>query len=639
MLRSSLLRSAKSRLAATVLAVFTVEGVVMLAAGSSLTGALADAAVVAVVTLGCGYVLMARPLQRSLTDLEASRGRLHAIFHHAPLGMVVARPDGSIEQANRAFTEMIGYSEAELTGLGWRPITHPDDVARNDEAAAEVRRGERDHYRLEKRYIRKDGKIFWANLTVSVVASAHRNVQPFLIALVEDVSIRRAADQMRRLALRVFNASGDGMLVTDQRQTIRRVNRAFTRITGYGPREVIGKTPKVLSSGRHDCGFYDLLWQKLRDEGEWRGEIWNRRKDGALYLQQLFITTLRDPDGTPTHYVGAFTDVTDSHRRLEEASFRANYDPVTGLPNRRLLLDRLAQAIEIMKRDGLGLAVMFMDLDGFKAINDTFGHAAGDELLKTVGARLRDQVRGSDTVGRLGGDEFMVISLDVADSHTAGRLAAMIIEAVSAPIWLDGSGGQEVRVGASVGIALYPRDGAETIELINRADAAMYQAKQAGRGIWRDCGGEAISGTEAVPARLAERFVRGRRLGVRELDAAQAAAFALIQHLSDVLRSSDQQTLPDILTALHQCMRSHLAAEETLLEQAGCADLVAHSLEHDQLIGGIDAILGDADLPWDDKALRVVDLTCSWLETHHANFDEGCSRAIATRRAEAASID
>lgn len=606
------------RLSTTVIAVVAAEGIIMASTGYGIAEAFLDAAVVGLVAFGCGSVLMAKPLRRALIDIDHSRARLSSMFEHAPLGVVVARTDGRIEQANPAFTRMTGYSEIELIGLGWGPITHPDDLRRNEERAAAVQRGDCDHYRLQKRYLRKDGTQFQANLTVTSLPETQVDGVPRLIAMIEDVTERHRADQLRRLAVRVFNASGEAMLVTDSNSRIQRVNRAFKRVTGYGPRDVIGKTPKILSSGRHDSSFYEQLWGKIRQDGEWAGQVWNRRKDGKLYLQHLFITMLREADGLPSHYIGAFADVTEFHEKLEEASFRANHDPATGLPNRRLLLDRLAQAIEIMKREGKELAVLFLDLDGFKAINDGLGHAAGDQVLTIVADRLRQQVRSSDTVARFAGDEFVVIALDVGDATAAGRLAEKILAAVSAPMRLDSAPDRETSVGVSIGIARCPTDAAEPISLLGQADTAMYAAKRAGRGQWRAAGAASEGMDEPKLTRLCGRLIQARRLGVRQVDASHAAAVALVNHLSDLLRSAERETLPETLTALYNAMRCNLAAEEVQLERVGCPRLPSHCAEHEELIGGIDALLNDPERGWEDKAECSVRRIKEWLQAHHA---------------------
>ncbi|WP_170164987.1 diguanylate cyclase domain-containing protein [Inmirania thermothiophila] len=306
----------------------------------------------------------------------------------------------------------------------------------------------------------------------------------------EDAALRQAAA--------VFEAAGDGILVTDARGVIVRVNPAFTRVTGYTPAEALGRTPRILRSGRHDRAFYDAMWQALRERGRWEGEVWNRRKDGEVYPQWLTITAIRDGDGRTTHYVAVFTEIGPlkaAEARLRRLAYR---DGLTGLPNRIVLHDRLAQAERRARRGGRRFALLYVDLDGFKEVNDRLGHAAGDEVLREAAARLQGAVRGEDTVARIGGDEFALI-LEEADSVGAAvRAGREILRALARP-WTVA--GREVRVGASLGAAFYPDDAPGGETLLRCADAAMYRAKAAGGGCLRF-----YDGAVAAEAQARERI-------------------------------------------------------------------------------------------------------------------------------------
>jgi len=468
------------RLAVTAAAVFATEIVLMavLAAEQGWVAILLDAAGVSALTVVFGFVLMARPLTSALEELRGREAEFRTIFEAAPIGMAVALPEGGIVRANPTFQRMIGYSEPELLAAGWDGITHPEDLVANRAAAARVACGETDGYRLSKRYLRKDGTLVWADLTVAAVRATSGALR-MLVALVEDISLRKAAEQMERLALSVFHASGEGMMVTDSRCRIVTVNRAFCRITGYDRRDVLGRTPNLLSSGRHDRAFFAEMWGRIASEGRWQGEIWNRRKDGTIYLQRLVISTLRTPDGDVANYVAVLSDVTGQHHLHEQLRHSANHDALTGLPNRALLRDRLRQGLAGKRRDGGRLTLMFLDLDGFKSVNDTAGHLAGDAVLQEVAARLNGLVRGSDTVARLGGDEFVVMLLDTPGRAGVEKLAAKVIAAVAEPVPLPCGG--TATVGVSIGIAGYPENGDAAEALMACADHAMYQAKAEGK--------------------------------------------------------------------------------------------------------------------------------------------------------------
>ncbi|OJT00709.1 diguanylate cyclase domain-containing protein [Marinobacter nauticus] len=281
-----------------------------------------------------------------------------------------------------------------------------------------------------------------------------------------------------QLAERVIESSFEGIMVTDKDVRIEFVNPAFTQLTGYSPDEVIGRTPEVLSSGRHDAEFYKRMWQSLTTHGYWRGEIWNRRKTGELYLELLTITAITDDHGQTTHYAGLFTDITQNRKNEEQIRQLAYYDALTGVPNRRLLEDRLEHAIRHAHRKDMLLAVMFIDLDRFKEVNDTLGHAVGDELLLQFTARVRDYLREDDTLARLGGDEFIVLLPELDKLSDVTQVAERLIELNRNPYIINN---ESIQIGSSIGISLYPEDGTTVQELLNGADIAMYRSKRDGR--------------------------------------------------------------------------------------------------------------------------------------------------------------
>jgi two-component system CheB/CheR fusion protein len=292
-----------------------------------------------------------------------------------------------------------------------------------------------------------------------------------------DVTEHKRAEDQLRLAARVFDRAGEGIVVTDAEQRILTVNSAFSQVTGYEVEEVLGKTPRMLSSGRHDAAFYQSLWTHLQTHGWWQGEIWNKRKNGDVYPEWLTINAVADPEGKVINYVGIFSDISVVKESQRKVEFLATHDELTGLPNRALFMDRLRQAIAHAGRGENTFAVLFIDLDNFKVINDSLGHAAGDDLLKEIAVRLRDCVRVGDTVARFGGDEFALL-IEEATVAEAEMTAQRIADSLLHP---HAIARQNVYPSASIGICLYPTDGLDPETLLKNADSAMYQAKDGGK--------------------------------------------------------------------------------------------------------------------------------------------------------------
>ncbi len=287
---------------------------------------------------------------------------------------------------------------------------------------------------------------------------------------------QRTAIELRRAAT-VFESTSEGVVITNPENRIIAVNRAFSELTGYSEIEVRGKAPSILQSGRHDRQFYASMWQSIQETGKWSGEIWNRRKNGEVFPELLNIAEVRDQTDRLTNYVAVFSDISalkDSEAKFEHL---AHHDPLTGLPNRLLFHARMEHALTRAKRTQSQLAVLFLDLDRFKTINDSYGHPAGDQLLREVAHRLVDCVREDDTVARLGGDEFTILIEDLPDSRSAASTAVKILESLASPFNLDGI---EVYSSCSVGVALFPDDGADATTLLRNADSAMYRAKEMG---------------------------------------------------------------------------------------------------------------------------------------------------------------
>jgi diguanylate cyclase (GGDEF)-like protein/PAS domain S-box-containing protein len=281
-----------------------------------------------------------------------------------------------------------------------------------------------------------------------------------------------------KLMRKVFENAHEGVIITAPDTTILSVNAAFTAVTGYTEEEALGQRPSMMRSGRQNKTFYAHMWHEINHFGQWQGEIWNRHREGQDYLEWLSIAAVADEHGNLSHYVGIFSDITSEKESEERLLYLAHYDQLTGLPNRILFHDRLQQAIAQAERNRMQVAVMFLDLDGFKAVNDTLGHSAGDELLRQVAQRLTTCLRATDSVARFGGDEFTIVLAAIDDQGDVIKIAHKIIEEVARPYLIDGS---EAAITTSIGVTVYPGDAEEPSLLIQRADNAMYHAKRHGK--------------------------------------------------------------------------------------------------------------------------------------------------------------
>jgi diguanylate cyclase (GGDEF)-like protein/PAS domain S-box-containing protein len=339
---------------------------------------------------------------------------------------------------------------------------------------------EKGQHRFEWLHQRADGSHFVAEVTLSLIAFRGRQV---MYCAWRDITDRKEAEAGLLLARSIMESTSEGVLVTDEKGLIISVNPAFSKITGYTAEEAIGQKPSLLKSDHHDEAFYRQLWQAVLKDGRWEGEIWNRRKSGEMYPEWLTINRIPAVDGIPVRYASVFHDITEQRQANARIQYLAFHDALTGLPNRALFQDRLVHAVDRARREGKRLSVTFIDLDGFKEINDSLGHDVGDLLLQEVAQRIRTRLRrGADTVARLGGDEFVVLMEDLKDVEHCACLAGEIIEDLAAPFQLRD---HPVRVGASVGMAFFPEDGGEALELMKHADTAMYAAKASGKGVYR----------------------------------------------------------------------------------------------------------------------------------------------------------
>jgi diguanylate cyclase (GGDEF)-like protein/PAS domain S-box-containing protein len=419
--------------------------------------------------------------QHSVTSSEA---RYRHIINRISALVVELTRTGEIVYLNDAVTAITGFLPEDMKGRNWLDLLLPLQESFSFDTLRHefLESGELKDFLTRLRTYDGSTKILSWN-------SAHVRDENGLIERIiyfgADVTAQISAEEELRIAAIAFESQA-GMIVTDPAGVIVRVNQAFTRLTGYCVEEAMGQTPHLLSSGRHDKAFYRAMWDALQKNGYWQGEIWNRRKNGNVYAEWLTISSVVTPDGSVTHYVGTFSDITDNKEAQAEIHRLAYYDPLTKLPNRRLLQDRLGQALAAASRSKLLGAFLFLDMDHFKTLNDTRGHDAGDRLLVEVAQRMRTAIREGDTLARLGGDEFVVLLEDLsAEAEEAATLAEQVgeklLDVLSNPYSFTG---YEFHSTASIGIGLY--SGKETVEeLFKHTDLAMYQAKNAGRNALR----------------------------------------------------------------------------------------------------------------------------------------------------------
>jgi len=420
-----------------------------------------------------------REQRRTGEALNESEQRFRAIFDNAAIGIAKVSPDGQFKEINKEYCRIIGYTREEVSSqkLGFQQITFPDDVENCWDLAKQLLDGAIQSGSVEKRYVRKDGAVIWVDLSVCLLRNS-KGLPLCFISSVRDITERKQAEEDTKLATLLFQNSSEAMVVTKADGEILNINPSFTKLTGYAADEVIGKNPKILQSGRHDRTFYQKMWQMIETTGRWQGEIWNRRKNGEIYAEWLSINTIFNQDGSVHRRVALFTDISEKKKSEELIWNQANFDFLTQLPNRRMFHDRLELEIKKASRAKLPLALLFIDLDRFKEVNDTLGHDKGDNLLKEAAKRLSASVREVDTVARLGGDEFTVIVGGLHDLSNVERIAQDILKKLAEPFLLAE---EFVYVSGSIGITFYPKDGTEIEELLKNADQAMYDAKRQGR--------------------------------------------------------------------------------------------------------------------------------------------------------------
>jgi diguanylate cyclase (GGDEF)-like protein/PAS domain S-box-containing protein len=440
---------------------------------------------------GLGFVLLSglllylvlcshlRQQARMRRTLRASEERLHLALESAREGLWDwdLRSDRVFFSAG--YAALLGLQAAALgnSRAHWLQQLHPDDRARHEQTiAAILDTASQEAFEVPLRMRHQDGGYRWIQLRGQLQLDAQGRPER-CIGTASDISQQRANEYSLRQAAAVFDATQDGVLVTDSEQHIVHVNPAFTRITGYSPEEIIGRRPSHLSSGRHDRAFYQGLWHALTARGNWSGEIWNRRKNGEIYPQWQRIRAIHDDKGELSHYVAVFSDISALKRSQSELDHLAHHDPLSGLPNRLLFTERVENALKRAKSAQQG-AVLLIDLDHFKHINESLGHNIGDLLLKAVGERLAAQLGEGMTLARLGGDEFGLLCENCLDAAQAASLAQLLLNSLGAPFNLEK---HEFYMSASIGISLFPGDAENLEQVLRNADSALSKAKSSGR--------------------------------------------------------------------------------------------------------------------------------------------------------------
>jgi len=400
---------------------------------------------------------------------------LDSVLNHAPSCIAFKDLSGQIIRVNQLFAHLFDLTESEVEGKFESELFPLDISGVLSELDALVM--------AEARFVEKEIEFSIKGAQRVFILAKF----PCLTAvqsiygigcILTDITHLKGLERGHALARKVFENVTEAVVFTDNKGLIVDINEAYQNITGYQRSELLGKNPNVLKSGRHDRQFYQAMWTQIREQGAWEGEVWDRRKNGEIYPKWLMINVMRDDEGEPTGYVGVFSDLSEQKKaeeKLEELSF---YDPLTHLPNRVLFYDRLSVGMSIAKREKHQLAVLFIDLDRFKIVNDSLGHNVGDALLELIAKRFLTLGRESDTVARLGGDEFAILLPELKTAEDASVVAQNFIDALSEPFFLEG---HNINISASVGISTFPSDGADVDGLLKRAELALYKAKEQGR--------------------------------------------------------------------------------------------------------------------------------------------------------------
>ncbi|MGM0516907.1 MAG: EAL domain-containing protein [Pseudomonadota bacterium] len=582
--------------------------------------------------------------------LRRSRHEMRTVAEHLGAGLYVLDRQGNVRYANRAAGKILGYTPAELEGRNAHELFHDGEADASDDLVCALHdrplRGEL-YSSSEGCFRHRDGHL----IPVEVV-STPMEVDGRITATVtvfRDITERKRTEERLTQVTTAFGNSEEGMIVTDPQENILEVNEAFTRITGYKRDQAIGRTPRLLKSGRHDRAFYVDMWRAVETHGIWRGEIWNRRRNGQIYPQFLTLSAIRDDAGHVTNYVGVFSDLSEIRETRDELERLAHQDPLTGLANRMVIEDRLEHAIERAKRRGGNVAVLFVGLDRFKTINETMGHPAGDRLLMQVASRLEDCLEKDDTLARISGDGFGIL-LEGADAGSAEKIAGRVIQSLIQPYQLSG---REVIVGASIGMALYPEHAPNGIILLRNAETAMYRAKELGGERW-------VRYTDDLTSRAYDRLEMETRMR-RGLERGEFSVeyHAQVDLRTGRLRGAESlirwnnpvlgRVSPGVFIPLAEenglvvtlgrwvleqaCRQAESWRRDGLWEGTISVNLSPNQLQAVDLLEQVDAILAETGLPASRLELEVTETALmrqprEAIETLHALKSRGVSLAI-----------
>lgn len=381
---------------------------------------------------------------------------------------------------------LVGYRPGEIDNHHdtWRSLIHPDDLPTVDATLDAHLHGDTPTYEIEFRILNASGEWRWVLSRGQVVEYDSEGQPQRMIGTHLDIHDKKQGEMKMRLWTQALEQSPFGIIVTDENVRILAANRAFGQITGYESGQAIGHTPALLKSGRQDEGFYQRMWETIRNTGHWEGEIWNRRHNGEIYPEWLSIAAIRDSQGRVVNYLGIFTDLTENKAALERIEYLASHDALSGLPNAPTFLQELTLLLRALPRPGQHCALLLLDLDRFRNINDSMGHATGDYLLTVIADRLVNTLPPGTLIGRRGGDEFLVGLGALDQAEEASDYARRLIRSIAEPIWVE-EAGLNISVGCSIGISLYPDDTDDAESLVRHADTAMYRAKSMGRNTFQ----------------------------------------------------------------------------------------------------------------------------------------------------------
>jgi diguanylate cyclase (GGDEF)-like protein/PAS domain S-box-containing protein len=426
--------------------------------------------------LGQAFDGMVRSMVRSSAQLR----KLSLAVEQSPNSIIIADAKGIIEYVNPHFCTVTGYAAEEVIGKSMR-IHQSGQTPREvyEELWQTIKSGR--VWRGELFNKSKHGRLYWEELCISPIFDEQGGITHYLSEQV-DISARKQAEEQIRLFEKVFANANEAIVISDADNRILATNPAFTEIFGFTAEEAIGKNPRMLASGLTDESAYQRMWASINADGKWQGEVLDRRKNGEIFAEWLSISALRDNAGKLTHYIALMSDISERKAVEERMTYLAQHDVLTGLPNRMLFQDRLHQAVTYAERQHTNVALLFLDLDRFKNVNDTLGHHYGDLLLQEVTRRIRLCVRNSDTVSRQGGDEYVIMLPNLDDLGDIIQVVKKLIETIAQPYQLEE---HSVHMTTSVGVSVYPQDGTDSETLIKNADTAMYQAKDAGRNCYR----------------------------------------------------------------------------------------------------------------------------------------------------------